>query len=164
MSRALTELEIVQNPALGGYTLWRFGAGFQSEDGRPAALPLAFLVLPLLLHQPTLKMITSTQMASGLALFAAKLGQERENLIAVHERALALRRLSLQSIAMGVNNRLLTIDYDAATLRANTADESLRKPSLPERIRSFSGAADKLGYWFSKLGLHQVASTLAVEF
>jgi hypothetical protein len=164
MSRALTELEIVQNPALGGYALWRFGVGFQSEDSRPAAVPLAFLVLPLLLHQPTLKMIISTQRASGLALFAAKLGHERENLLAVHERALALRRLSLQSIAMGVNNRLLTIDYNAATLRANTADESLRKPSLPERIRGFSGAADKLGYWFSKLGLHQVASTLAVEF
>jgi hypothetical protein len=91
MSRALTELEIVQNPALGAYVLWRFGVGFQSEDGRPAALPLAFLVLPLLLHQPTLKMIKSTQKASGLALFAAKLGQERENLLAVHERALALR-------------------------------------------------------------------------
>jgi hypothetical protein len=164
MSGALSELEIVQNPALGAYALWRFGVGFQSEDGQPAALPLAFLVLPLLLHQPTLKMITSTQRASGLALFGAKLGQERENLLAVHERTLVLRRLSLQSIAMGVNNRLLTLDYNAATLRANTADESLRKPSLPERIRGFSSAADKLGYWFSKLGLHQVASTLAVEF
>jgi Family of unknown function (DUF6521) len=164
MTRALTELEIVQNPALGAYVLWRFGIGFQSEDGRPAALPLAFLVLPLLLHQPTLKMIASTQKASGLALFAAKLGQERENLLAVHERALALRRLSLQSIAMGVNNRLLTLDYNAATLRANTADESLEKPSLPERLRGFSGAADKVGYWSSKLGLHQVALTLAVEF
>lgn len=164
MSRALTELEIVQNPALGAYALWRFGVGFQSEDGRPAALPLAFLALPLLLHQPTLKMIASTQKASGLALFTAKLGQERENLLAVHERALALRRLSLQSIAMGVNNRLLTLDYYDATLRANTADESLRNPSLPERIRGFSGAADKLGYWFSKLGLQQVASTLVVEF
>jgi len=164
MSRALTELEIVQNPALGAYPLWRFGVGFQSEDGRPPPLPLAFLVLPLLLHQPTLKMITSTQKASGLALFAAKLGEERENLLAVHERALALRWLSLHSIAMGVSNRLLTLDYNAATLRANTADQSVRKPSLPERMRGFSGAADKLGYWFSKLGLHQVASTLAVEF
>ena len=164
MSRPLTEFEIVQNPALGAYAIWRFGVGFQSEDGRPAALPLAFLVLPLVLHQPTLKMITSTQKASGLALFAAKLGQERENLLAVHGRALALRRLSLQSIAMGVNNRLLTLDYNAATLRSNTADELLRKPSLPERIRGFSSAADKLGYWYSKLGLHQVASTLAVEF
>jgi len=59
---------------------------------------------------------------------------------------------------------VVTLDYNAVTLRANTADESLRKPSLPERIRGFAGAADKLGYWLSKLGLHQVASTLAVEF
>jgi hypothetical protein len=162
MSSELTEFEIVQNPALGAYALWRFGVGFQSEDSQPSPMLLAFLVLPLLLHQPTLRMITSTQKASGLTLFAAKLGQERENLLAVHERALALRRLTLQSIAMGVDHRLLTVDYDAATLRANTADESLRKPSLPERIHAFSSA--KLGYWFSKLGLHQVASTLAVEF
>lgn len=164
MSTELTEFEIIQNPALGAYALWRFGVGFQREDGKPSPLPLAFLVLPLLLHQPTLKMITSTQKASGLTLFAAKLGQERENLLAIHERALALRRLSLQSIAMAVDYRLLTLDYEAATLRANTADESLRKPSLPDRIRGFSSAADKLGYWFSKLSLHQVVSTLAVEF
>jgi hypothetical protein len=52
-------------------------------------LPLAFLVLPLVLHRPTLEMINSTRKASGLALFAAKLGEERENLLAVHERALA---------------------------------------------------------------------------
>ena len=162
--RLLTEQEIIQNPALGAYALWRFGVGYQSEDHRPAPLPLSFLVLPLILHQPTLKMISSTQRSSGLALFAAKLGQQRENLLAVHERALALRRLSLQSIAMGVNNRLLSLDYNAVTLRANTADDLLRKPALPERIRGFSGAAEKIGYWFSKLGLHQVASILAVEF
>jgi hypothetical protein len=103
MTGALSEPEIVQNAALGAYALWRFGIGFQTDDGRPAPLLLSFLVLPLVLHQPTLKMITSTQKTSGLTLLAAKLGQERENLLAVHERALALRRLSLQSIAMGVN-------------------------------------------------------------
>lgn len=37
MSRVLTELEIVQNPALGAYALWRFGVGFQSDDGIDAA-------------------------------------------------------------------------------------------------------------------------------
>ena len=160
----LSEIEIVQNPALGAFALWRFGLGFQSEDSRPAAFPLAFLVLPLVLHRPTLGIITSTQRASGLALFAAKLGQERENLLAVHERALALRRLSLQSISMGVGERLLTLDYVSATIRANTPETAVRKPILPERIRGFSGAAEKVGYWFSKLGLHQIASTLAVEF
>jgi ABC-3C biological conflict system middle component len=160
----LSEIEIVQNPALGAYSIWRFGLGFQSEDSRPAAFPLAFLVLPLLLHRPTLSIIASTQRASGLALFAAKLGQERENLLAVHERALALRQLTLQSIAMGIDERLLTVDYVSASIRSNTPDTAVRKPILPERIKSFSGAAEKIGYWFSKLGLHQIASTLAVEF
>jgi hypothetical protein len=116
------------------------------------------------LHRPTFGVITSTQRASGLALFAAKLGQERENLLAVHERALALRQLTLQSIAMGVAERLLTLDYASATIRANTPEATIRKPILPERVRGFSGAAEKVGYWFSKLGLHQIASTLAVEF
>jgi hypothetical protein len=160
----LSEIEIIQNPALGEYAIWRFGLGFQSDDSRPASLPLAFLILPLVLHRPTLEMIGSTQRASGLALFAAKLSRERENLLAVHERALALRQLSLQSIAMGIDERLLTIDYASATIRANTHEPSVRKPILPERIKGFQGAAEKLGYWFSKLGLHQIASTLSVEF
>ena len=164
MNAILSELEIVQNPALGAYAVWRFGLGFQSDDGRPVALPLAFLVLPLILHRPTLKMIISTQRASGLALFAAKLAEERENLIAVHERALLLRHLTLQSVAMGVEGRLLTLDYKMAMLRANTPDPSMRKPTLPDRVRSFSSAPDKLGYWFSKLSPHQVASTLMVQF
>ncbi|MEH2559141.1 hypothetical protein V1286_006670 [Bradyrhizobium algeriense] len=163
-SSSLSEIEIVQNPALGAFAIWRFGLGFQSEDSRPASFLLTFLVLPLVLHRPTLAIINSTQRASGLALFAAKLGQERENLLAVHERALALRRLTLQSIAMGTAQRLLTLDYAATTIRANSPESSVRKPVLPERIKGFSGAPEKVGYWFSKLGLHQITSTLAVEF
>jgi hypothetical protein len=65
---------------------------------------------------------------------------------------------------MGIGGRLLTLDYVAATVRANTPESTIRKPVVPERIKGFSGAAEKVGYWFSKLGLHQVASTLAVEF
>lgn len=164
MSPRLTEIEIVQNPALGAYAIWRFGTSYQEDAGRPAILPLAFLVLPLVLHRPTLELIGSTRRASGLALFAAKLGEDRENLLAVHERALALRWLTLQSIAMGVSRQLLTLDYDAVTLRANAAVPNMRKPIVPERIRGLAGAAEKVGDWFAKVSLAQVASTLAVEF
>ncbi len=160
----LSELEIVQNPALGSYVMWRFGMGFQSEESRPAPFLLAFLVLPLVLHRPTLDVIHSTRKTSGLALFSAKLGEEHENLLAVHERALLLRSLTLQSIAMGIGARLLTVGFSEATMRANAVDPSARKPSVPERLRDFSVGAEKVGYWFSKLGLHQVASTLRVEF
>ncbi|MFB9266695.1 three component ABC system middle component [Bradyrhizobium erythrophlei] len=163
-SSPLTEVEIVQNPALGSYALWRFGLGHQSDDDRAALFPLSFLVLPLVLHRPTLDLINSTQKASGLALFAAKLGKERENLLAVHERALSLRQLTLDSIGMGVGQRLLTLNYDAATLRANALDPRTRKPTIPERIKGLSGAADKIGFWFSQLGFQQISSILIVEF
>jgi hypothetical protein len=164
MDRSLTELEIIQNPALGAFALWRFGVGYQSDDGRPAPLPVFFLVLPLVLHRHTLNLISSTQRASGLALFAAKLAEERENLLAVHGRALTLRRLSLQSLAMGVSRRLLTVNAEDATARANTADATLRVPVLPDRLSGFSRAPEKLGYWFSRLSLYQAASMLLVDF
>jgi hypothetical protein len=163
-AQPLNELEIIQNSALGAYAIWQFALAFQEENGRAAVLPLAFLVLPLLLHRPTLQVIGSTRKASGLALFAAKLGEQRENLLAVHERALTLRKLTLQSIAMGVRARLLTVNYSEATVRANAPEPSTRNPALPERIRGFTGAAQKVGYWFSKVDLYQVASTLKVEF
>jgi hypothetical protein len=164
MDRSLTELEIIQNPALGAFALWRFGTGYQSDDGRHAPFLLFFVVLPLILHQNTLNLIASTQRASGLTLFAAKLAEERENLMAIHSRALTLRRLSLQSLAMGVSQGLLTVNEKDATVRANTADAALRVPVLPDRITAFARAPEKLGHWLSKFSLHQVASTLVVDF
>jgi hypothetical protein len=164
MNTQLSELEIVQNPALGAYAIWQFGLGFQADDSRPTALPLVFLVLPLLLHTQTLHVIESTRKASGLTLFAAKLGEERENLLAVHERARSLRALTLESIALGIRGRLLSLHYTDASLRANAPFGTHAKPLLPERLKGLPPSADKLGYWFSKAGLSQVAATLKVEF
>jgi hypothetical protein len=162
--RTPNEFGIIQNPALGAYALWQFGLGFQAEESRAPVLPLSFLVLPLLLHRPTLDKISSTRKRSGLSVFAAKLGEERENLIAVHDRALMLRGLTLQSLAFAVNAGLITVKYDEATARSNSLHARLKSPLVPERIRGFSGAADKLGAWFSRAGLSQVASTLRVAY
>lgn len=164
MMKPLNEIEIIQNPALGSLLMWEFGKGFQSETEQPASLLHYFLVLPLLLHNSTQKLIVGTRRSSGLLLFAAKLSEEREQLIAVHERALVLRSLSLTSVAFGISYRLLSLDYATATLRANGLPAGLKKLSAPERIRPMCGAAEKLGYWFSKVQLAQIALTLAVAF
>lgn len=162
--RQLSELEIVQNPSLGAVALWQFCLGFQADHESPAVLPLAFLVLPLLFHRQTLDLINSTQKNSGLALFASKVGKEQEDLLAVHERALVLRTLTLQSISLGVRASLLTINYVEATLRGNQPKQKLKKTMIPERLKGLPGAAEKLGYWFSKTSLGQVATTLRVDF
>jgi hypothetical protein len=158
------ELEIVQNPSLGAYALWLFTLGYQDEASMSAPLPMAFLVLPLVLHRSTLEAIGSTRKASGLALFAAKLAEQRENLLAVHERALVLRRLTLQSLGVGATARLLKINYHDASLRGYPLEPGLRKPPLPERLKDFGAAPEKLGYWFYKAGLAQIATALRIEF
>jgi Family of unknown function (DUF6521) len=162
--RSLTEVNLVQNPALGAYALWQFGLGYQSHGGELAKLPAAFLVLPIVLHRPSLEFVSSTQKGSGLALFAAKLAEREENLLAVHTRSLALRHLTLRSLGFAINTGIATLNYEDATLRANTPAPKSKKPQLPERLRALSNGAEKLGYWFAKMSLPQTASTLRVEF
>ncbi|VBB14787.1 three component ABC system middle component [Burkholderia stabilis] len=162
--RRLTEAALVQNEALGAYALWRFGLGYQDRDGRAATLPLAFLVLPLTLHGSTLAMVLSTHKASGLHLFAGKLGDKREDLIAIHSRAIALRRLTLDSLMCAEQSSLIRIDPMTATIWSNSPDDDFPIPVLPERIRRVGPACEKIGHWFAGLTDQQVVHTLKVEF
>jgi len=115
-SGRLSEAALVQNEALGAYALWKFGLGYQDRDVQAVALPLAFLVLPLILHGPTLAMVLSTHKASGLHLFAGKLGDKREDLLAIHSRALALRRLTLESLVRAEQSGIIRIEPMTATI------------------------------------------------
>jgi hypothetical protein len=162
--RSLSESALVQNPSLGAYALWRFGLAYQARQGLQPIVPFAFVVLPLVLHTPTLEIVLATQKASGMALFAGKLGEKRENLMAVHDRARMLRRLTLESIIIGEQTRLLSIDPRHGTMRANALDDGIKIPILPERIKRLSPACEKLGHWFAGVADHQVARLLELEF
>jgi hypothetical protein len=160
-SRDLNEIDLVQNAALGACLVWRFCVDYQSQslDSQPQ-LPLAFLVLPVCLHADTVTVALGTRASSGLTLFAAKLSEIRENLLAIHTRALALRELSLQSIGFGASASLLRTNYTAATIRG--ADT--RPPPIPERVRPNWEAAGRFGYWCGTLSVQQIATILKVDF
>lgn len=160
----LGEAAIVQNEALGAYAIWRFGLGFQERDEQTVTLPLVFLLLPLIFHAPTLTIVLSTQKASGLHLFAGKLGEYREDLLAVHGRALALRQLTLGSLMVAEQSRLIRIEPSTATVRAFSPHHELQAPALPERLRRIAPACEKVGYWFAGLSDQQVAHTLKIGF
>ena len=160
----LSEAALVQNDALGAYALWKFGLAYQDRDVQAVALPLAFLVLPLILHGPTLAMVLSTHKASGLHLFAGKLGDKREDLLAIHSRALALRRLTLESLVRAEQSGIIRIEPMTATIWSNGLYSDLGMPTLPERIRRLGPACEKIGYWFAGLTDQQVVQTLRVEF
>lgn len=160
----LNIVSAVQNPGLGSFALWRFGLGFQSADERSAHFALFFLVLPIVFHRPTLEFVTSTNQSSGLALFSSKLGKEREQLLAINERALLLRPLTLQSIAVGVSARLLSVRYAACAVRANSFDRKTMIRVDSERLKPLGAGAEKLGLWFSRVNIDQIRTLLQVEF
>lgn len=153
-------VEIVQNPAFGAHVLWNFGRGFQAETvGELPPLPSFFLVLPIILHGPTLSEVKSTNTSSGLTKFVSKISEEREKLFAIHDRAIALRELTLQSVATGITTKLLNVDYKTAFVRANEA----KPPNTPERLKFHIAGSEKLGRWFARLPQGQVFSLLQVE-
>lgn len=158
----LSEVDLVQNAALGSVLVWHFGIGYQERAASvPPPLLLSFIVLPICLYSQTLSDVLSTRRASGLSLFAEKITNSRENLLAIHPRALAMRELTFESIGIGVGGGLLTIDYPGATLRSNQSEKT---PELPERIKDLWEAAGRLGYWCGAMPIGHISSLLRMDF
>jgi hypothetical protein len=155
----LSEVERVQNPALGAMLIWKYGRSFQAHvAAEPSNLLLAFLILPLCLHRPTLDLVIGTQARSGLGKFCEKLSEKREELFAVHERCLALKELSLNSLAFGERSGILAVEYESAKLRAlEVAD-----PALNERVKAQAKGAERIGVWFSTLETAEIFHALKV--
>lgn len=150
----------VQNPAFGSRLLWQFGRGYQSErPGELPPLPLHFLVLPLTLHSPTLDLVRSTNLPSGLTKLTAKLAERRERLLAIHERTRVLRGLTLESLAIAASAGLIHVDYASALVRSNDVEV----PTPPERLKFHVSSAEKLGRWLSRMPPGQVFSLLQVQ-
>jgi hypothetical protein len=166
MSSLAREVRNIQNPALGAGLLWRFACGYvrghRTRD--PAPLPLLFLVLPILLHEQTASFVQGTKKASGLRMFASKFGTaanaKQDLLIAIHDRMLTLRRLSLESVQIALATRLLHLD--AATVTPLT--ETRAGAGVPAEIKSMMNNAEKLGTWCATLTMHEIAVILKVRF
>lgn len=156
-----SEVEVVQNAALAATMVWKCGMGYQDEsESQAMEMPVAFLVLPICLHQETLRLLLSTQRRSGLSLFAGKLAAERENWLAVHYRTLAYRELTLRALGVGIQSKLLSIEYSVARVRSNNA----RLPSsVPERIKPLIRGSERFGAWCGRLTTEQTATTLGIH-
>lgn len=156
----LSELERVYNPVLGAYLVWRTTQGHFTEASQGLLLPLAYLILPIALHGQSRDALTRTNLGSGLSLFAAKLGNKQEDLLAIHERVHALRSLSHASITAAAMTNMLYLDPAAAKL----LPLDIKPPTPPPNIVKLGNSCEKLGMWLSRMPVEQVASTLRVAF
>lgn len=162
------ETQIVQNPALGAMLLWSFANGYErgSKVKEPAPLPVLFLILPLILHQETSQLISTTQTGSGLRAFANKFSvssvSKNDLILAVNERAIQLRKLTMTSLKLAVASRLLAIDTGKGC--AISLSSTQPRAGVPGSVRKMLKNAEKLGRWCSQLSMHEVSVILKVRF
>jgi len=161
------EARSVQNPGLGAMLLWRCSSGFSDAHERAdaIALPLLFLVLPIMFHEETAHLLISTQRASGLRKFAEKFQLAAQNktdlLLAIGPRAQNMRRLTMHSLGIAVLSRLIAIDQKSASAVALSRTPAIA--GIPASVRPLLTGAEKLGFWFAQLSLYETALLLQVR-
>lgn len=160
----LNDAALVQNSAMGAFFLWMFCRYYQKYNNQPPTMAIGFLVLPLILHKATVKIICSTQKASGIHLFAGKVQKKKEAIFTIHERTLQLRSLTFESLQIAEVAGLIDIDVKRAKLIARNVESELDIPVLSDELKKVHSCCDKLAYWFSEVSDQQIAKTLMVDF
>ncbi|MGI8923447.1 MAG: three component ABC system middle component [Fimbriimonadales bacterium] len=157
----------VQNPALGALLIWRFACAYreahQTKDAAP--ITLAYLVLPLLLHEQSQSAVRSTLAASGLRAAIAKFSESKnprqDLLIALHNRALRLRALTTSSLGIAVAKSLVSLDAQARITALSTTPA---RATLSADVQKLATDSEKFGRWCAELSLHEVSAALKVRF
>lgn len=163
MTRILSEVQAMQNPPLGATLIWRFACGYapqyDAHDGVP--LPLAFVVLPVVLHERTRMEVTSTRVSSGVRKFEEKFRDRGDMLFAINQRAISMRGLTLHSVRQALASGLLTLDSE----RGSLWPRSYSNPPIDAKsVLELLGAAEKLGNWCRSLSVYEISGILRVEF
>src|SRR5258705_9752782 len=123
----LNEAQLVQNSALGSVLIWQCVRSYSETANHGCPLPLCFLVLPILFHHATRLAAETTAKSSPLSKFVEKFDGNRQDLLAIHHRMLALRPLTLRSVQLASSRGLLAVG-------TNTADVTpTRLSQLPTR-------------------------------
>lgn len=156
------DIYLVQNPALGAALVWRFVEAYAPKAvGRLPALPLLFIVLPIVYRKELRDVAVSTQLSSGLRLFAGKFKKEQEILHGIQARMLLLKELSLSSISIALQCSLIKID----TINAEASSLRQKAPKIDiDDIKDMMKSAEKLGHWCKDLTLQEVQAILRIKF
>jgi len=164
------EIYIVNNPATGAYLQWKYAIAYRDNHLVHESSPgiLAFLILPIIFHKPTLDFIQSTQKRMGLAKFSEKFlsgaQQKTDLLIKIHSRAKEMRQVSLQSIQLAISKRLIAIDPNTGRLIPYDSEIVEKPKSIPSIIAQMEKNSEKLGIWFSQCSLREISFYLKVNF
>lgn len=161
--RSLNEAQLVQNTALCSIALWLFVREYVVKANHSCPLPLCFTVLPIVLHYASLEYAVKTNPSSAMSKFLEKFKDNREELLAIHNRMIVFRPLTLRSLQLACSKNLLSITASEAGVK-NVYEGSLPPSCRPERIRKILSASEKLGKWYAPHSVSDISMSLRLSF
>ena len=138
------------NPSFCAALLAETAVDHHRKDHRPFPLPLAFLVLPVVLHRSTRHALPPTTVTALLPWIE----RNRETLAGFPARVASMRDITRESLIFGLQHGVLDI-----TASAGLAAGSDRKTATPRRtpwftdeVRECLDRAAFVGRWFATAG------------
>lgn len=148
--------------------MFRTVRSYEKNERTSAGCPflLLFLILPILYQKDISVVLKSTQVRSGIRKFTNKFSSSEikgtDVLLRVHSLAESYKSLSWSSFLLALKaNMLVVLSEDALVI---SKDQIIPRKYECTSIKSLLSGADKLGAWFAKNSLYDIASTLKVRF
>jgi len=119
--------------------------------------PLAFLVLPIILHKRTREDLPRSTTTS----LAAWMQQNQEVRLQFHERVMALKPHTKEAIRFGVQHKWLELQHDGElSATQGTARIRAKTDALNGEAKECAAKAALVGKWFSSAGTAETVMTL----
>lgn len=158
------DVRYVQNTAIGAVLLWRFACSYYQTENKPVPFLIFFLVLPLVFREDLCSQVQSTNKSSGLSKFCEKLFVQKKNdeVESINNTSIKMRSLTIESFNIAVEANLLSLTPENALVYPvfTKLDTSI----LHDETIKLLSVAEKIGFWFSNLSLHEITKWLKVRF
>jgi hypothetical protein len=143
-----TEEAALLNPAFCGELIARSTKEYERLRASPFPLPLSFVVLPLVLHPPTLEALPGRANTT----FATWSADNEALLAELPDRTLRLRPISREALLFLTQHRALTVGADGLRTGEKQMKLSAKTPVTTPDVDDIRRAAALLGRWFANQG------------
>jgi hypothetical protein len=138
------------NPAFGATLIAETVNDFRDKGKRPFPFAVAFLVLPIVLHESTRKALPKSTLTALLPWTQ----DHRESLVGFAERVRQLQEITRESILFGLQTEILAVEDDGS-LAVGSKRKGVtlkRTPLFTDEVNECVERCRFLGRWFAASG------------
>lgn len=147
------------NPAFCGELIARATKDYERIRATAFPLPLSFVVLPLVLHPPTLAVLPGRANTT----FATWSAVNEALLVKLPERILRLRPISREALLFLAQHRALSVDSEGLRTGEKPMQLTAKVAATTADVDDIRRAAGLLGRWFANQGAPvQILQTMGV--